>query len=53
MVDVSKPEKLADSIRSLLDDQDIYDDFLRACHARRMLGWNDYWKSLKDFLKSL
>jgi glycosyltransferase involved in cell wall biosynthesis len=53
MVDVSNAEKLAGSIRSLLDDQDSYEDLRRACHARRMLGWNDYWKSLKDFFDSL
>jgi glycosyltransferase involved in cell wall biosynthesis len=53
MVDVSNAEKLAGSIRSLLDDQDTYDDVHRACHGRKMLGWNDYWNSIKVFSKAL
>jgi glycosyltransferase involved in cell wall biosynthesis len=53
MVDVSNAEKLAGSIRSLLDDQDTYHDLHRACYARKMLGWKDYWDSIKVFSKVL
>jgi glycosyltransferase involved in cell wall biosynthesis len=53
MVDVSNAEKLAGSIRSLLDDPKTYEDLRQACLARRMFGWDDYWKSSRDFFKSL
>jgi glycosyltransferase involved in cell wall biosynthesis len=52
-VDVSKPEALAAGIRSLLKDRNTYEDLQRACRARKMLCWDDYWEYFYVFFKSL
>lgn len=50
ILDVNQPDVLAQGIRLLLEDKQIYQRLLEECSHRKMLSWNEYWDSLGRFV---
>ena len=51
-VDLDDPVKLAQGIKLLLEDKEIYNRLREGCIQRKMLGWTEYWNLLKQFIAS-